>query len=255
MLTKQQYKKAKSLLFKVDPQERDDFEDNDFFLTGKNGQDGTQGERGEKGDTGERGEQGLPGFRGERGERGDKGDQGEPGKNGNSVDLKEVIEEIQPEIMRRIPQGGGNMNRNIWINGNSSVLNRYTDINLKSGTNVTIQYSNNDSLRTTDITLIASGGGGGGGLSRSINTINTSQTIGAASATDYVYLCSAGIQVTLPDATAGNTNLYTIKNTSTSSVLVNTTSAQTIDGQTTVVMPTQYTSIDLESDSLNWNIT
>ena len=191
---------------------------------------------------------------------GPPGPPGEPGKTvvgppGTSVVLDDVLSAIMPSVMSRIPRGGGgNMNRNIWIGGNSSVLSKYTDINIKPGTNITIQYANNDTTRTTDITFIATGGSGGG-LSRSINTINTSQTLGSSGSTDYVYICSAGIQVTMPDATSGNTNLYTIKNTSTSSVLVNTTSAQTIDGQTTVIMPVQYTSIDLESDTANWQIT
>ena len=107
-----------------------------------------------------------------------------------------------------------------------------------------------------DVTFASSGGGQGsvGGVVRSINTVNTSQTAGNTSGTDYIYICSGGINLTLPDATA-NTNLYTIKNTSTSSVLVSTTSLQTIDTQSTIILATQYTSIDLISDGSNWDIT
>ncbi len=77
----------------------------------------------------------------------------------------------------------------------------------------------------------------------------------SASQTDYVYLCSGTMTLTLPDATASNTNLYTIKNVGSGTVTVNTTSAQTIDGNLTITMPVQYTSIDVISDTANWGIT
>jgi len=215
---------------------------------GDRGERGTQGERGPKGDRGERG------FQGYKGEKGDKGDNGKDGKDGTSVDLKEVMEGIMPSVMgqvSRIRTGGGNMNRNISIGGNSSVLSRYTDINLKAGSNVTLTYANNDTTKNVDITIAATGGSG---TTRSINSISTSQTAGSTSGTDYVYVCSAGVALTLPDATS-NTNLYTVKNTSTSSVLIATTSAQTIDAQSNLILATQYTSVDLISDGTNWDIT
>lgn len=172
--------------------------------------------------------------------------------------LKQQIEETRAELISKISNTnhGDHANRNIAIGGNTSVLSRYTDINLKAGANVTLSYAYNDTTKYTDVTIAATGGGGGSvtGIIRSINTISTSQTAGATSGTDYVYICSAGVQLTLPDATT-NQNLYTIKNTSTSSVLVTTTSAQTIDTQPTVIMPVQFTSVDLISDSSNWQIT
>lgn len=216
---------------------------------GPKGAKGDKGEPGIKGIKGDRGEKGFQGPKGEPGPQGKDGKKGETGDDGKSVDLKDVLKEIIP----RLPSGGGNMNRNIVIGGNSSVLSRYTDINLKAGPNVTLSYQNNDTTKRVDITIAATGGGGGGTV-RSVNSISTSQTAGAASGTDYVYICTAGVQLTLPDATA-NTNLYTVKNTSSSSVLVSTTSAQTIDTQSNVILPLQYTSIDLISDSSNWDIT
>lgn len=169
-------------------------------------------------------------------------------------ELTDEIEKLRKELTNRInniPRGGG-ANRNIAIGGNTSVLSTFTDINFKPGANVTITYTKNQTTKYTDVTIAATGGGGG--TTRSINTISTSQTAGATSGTDYVYIASAGIQLTLPDAT-GNTNLYTVKNTSTSSVLVSTTSAQTIDNDTTIIMPVRYTSVDLISDGANWNVT
>lgn len=172
----------------------------------------------------------------------------------------EVISELKKDILRRISliqqTGGGNQNRDIRIGGNASTLSKYTDINLKAGANVTLTYSNNDTTKYLDVTIAATGGGGGSvsGITRSINNISTSQTAGATTGTDYVYIVSAGAKVTLPDALS-NTNLYTVKNTSSSSVMVDTTSAQTIDGSANLILPIQYTSVDLISNGSNWDIT
>ncbi len=225
---------------------------------GEKGERGDKGERGTQGPKGERGERGAIGYQGPQGKKGEKGDKGDKGKDAEEVVLEDVVDLLRPDILSRINRGSGNLNRNIAIGGNQSVLSKYTDINLIAGSNVTITYTSNNATRFTDITFAATGGGGGSvsGIIRSINTISTSQTGGSTSGTDYVYICSSGLQLTLPDATApGQTNLYTIKNTSTSSVLVNTTSAQTIDGQANIILSTQYTSIDIESDTANWQIT
>lgn len=224
-----------------------------------------QGPKGDsiQGPSGPIGPPGRPGPRGFAGQTPTKAEikalipapiPGRPGKDGTSVKLKEVVDEIRPDILKLIPQGG-NMNRNIAVGGNTSVLSRYTDINIKAGSNVTLTYANNNNTKYLDLTIASSGGGGSViGTTRSINTIATSQTAGATSGTDYVYICSAGVQLTLPDAVA-NTNLYTVKNTSTSSVLVSTTAAETIDTSTNLILATQFTSVDLISDGANWEIT
>lgn len=172
----------------------------------------------------------------------------------------EAIEKLRMELLSMIGHmgatGGGNANRNIAIGGNASVLSKYTDINLKAGSNVTITYTNNDSSKYTDVTISSSGGGGGsvGGVVRSINSINTSQTAGNDAGTDYVYVCTAGVRLELPTA-VDNTNLYTVKNTSNSSVLVTTTGAETIDDDSNAILSVKYTSVDLISDDTNWKIT
>lgn len=169
---------------------------------------------------------------------------------------QELLGEIQNtrnDLISRINNHGGNMNRNMAIGGNTSVLGRYTDMNIKAGANVTLTYSNNDTTKYLDLTIAATGGGGGSvtGIIRSINNISTSQTAGNTNGTDYVYICTAGVQVTLP-AAAGNINLYTIKNISNSSVLV----SGTIDNDATgVIMPVKYTSIDVISNNVDWDIT
>lgn len=154
-------------------------------------------------------------------------------------------------VLSRI-SGGGNANRNIAVGGNTSVLSKYTDINIKPGSNVTLSYSNNETTKYLDLTISATGGSG---TTRSINSISTSQTAGDTAGTDYVYVCSAGLNLTLPTA-ASNTNLYTIKNIAASSVLVSTTGGETIDGDTSLILNTQYTAVDLVNNGAdNWSIT
>lgn len=170
------------------------------------------------------------------------------------------LEKLRRELTNRInniPRGGGNANRNIAIGGNTSVLSLFTDINIKAGNNVSLTYQNNQTTKYLDLTITATGGGGSSvaGITRSINRISTSQAAGNTTGTDYTYVCAAGVNLTLPDA-AGNTNLYTVKNIAASSVLVTTTAGQTIDSDATLILATQFTSVDLQNDgSDNWSIT
>jgi hypothetical protein len=101
--------------------------------------------------------------------------------------------------------------------------------------------------------LINAAGGGGGGITRSVNNISTTTTAGATALTDYVYFISGTTTLTLPTA-VGNTNRYTLKNTGTNTVTINTTSSQTIDGSTTITLAVRYTALDVVSDGTNWNI-
>jgi hypothetical protein len=168
-------------------------------------------------------------------------------------ELTNKINDLRKDLLNRINNihGGGNMNRKEMIGG-VDVLKKYTDINWKAGANTTITYANNETLKTTDITITATGGSGG--TVRSINSISTPQTAGATAGTDYVYLISGTTQITMPTA-VGNSNLYTIKNVGVGTVTIATTGVETIDGNLTITMPVQFTSVDLISDSLNWNIT
>lgn len=169
--------------------------------------------------------------------------------------VQDTIDGLRKELTNRInsiPRGGGNMNRNISIGGNQSVLSRYTDINLKAGSNVTITYSNNNTTKYVDVTIAATGGSGG--TVRSINSVSVDTAAGSTSGTDYVYLCSGTMVLTLPDATT-NTNLYTVKNVGSGTITVATTAAQTIDGSASITLPVQYTAVDLISDTANWNVT
>ncbi len=143
------------------------------------------------------------------------------------------------------------MNRQIYING-ADFLKKYTDYNIKAGSNVTITYVDNNATKKVDVTFSATGGGGSvGGTVRQIQTVGVSSTIGSLAGTDQVYLLNQGVQIVLPTP-VGDTNLYTIKNVSNSSILV----VGTIDDDATgVIMPVKYTSIDLISNNVSWDIT
>jgi len=164
--------------------------------------------------------------------------------------LEEEIKKLRRDTMSAIGRGG-NMNRNILVGNNPSTLGRYTDLNIKAGSNVTLSYSDNDNLKTTDLTIAATGGAG---TNRNISTVNVSSVIAAVASTDYVIIAGDGIKLTLPTA-VGNENLYTIKNKAASSVLVGADGSETIDGAGTALMKTQYTAIDLISDNANWHVT
>ena len=88
---------------------------------------------------------------------------------------------------------------------------------------------------------------------KSINIVSINTTAGSVSSTDYVYLGSGNILITLPTA-VGNTNLYTIKNIGTGIVTIGTTSSQTIDGSLTAPINIQYLSLTLVSNGTDWNI-
>lgn len=170
-------------------------------------------------------------------------------------EVDEKLDKLATELRSRIAStqhGGGNMNRSIVVGGNQSTLGYYTDLNLKAGANTTITYTPNHATKFTDITFANTGGSGS---TRSVNSISTNTAAGSSAGTDYVYICTGTITVTLP-ATVGNSNLYTIKNAGTGVVSIATTGGNTIDAQPSIQLGTQYTSVDLISDGVsNWNIT
>lgn len=90
-------------------------------------------------------------------------------------------------------------------------------------------------------------GGGGSGITRISSTISVSSTFAAASQTDYVAFANVGIAFTLPTA-IGNSNLYTVKNVSASSVVVLAPTGQDIDGSASALMPTNYESLSFISN-------
>lgn len=86
-----------------------------------------------------------------------------------------------------------------------------------------------------------------------ISSVSVNTAAGSTAYTDYVYLASGTINITMPTA-VGNTARYTIKNVGAGTVTIDTTGGETIDGSLTAPLPVQYTSLDLVSDGTNWNI-
>lgn len=101
--------------------------------------------------------------------------------------------------------------------------------------------------------VAAGGGGGGGGIARTISAVSTNTSAGATANTDYVYLASNTITITLPTA-VGNSNRYTIKNVGAGVITIATTSGQTIDGAANAEIHFTNNSVDLISTGSNWKI-
>lgn len=106
-----------------------------------------------------------------------------------------------------------------------------------------------DALGNANWTTITSGTG----ITRSVNSISTATTAAAVAATDYVYFCTGTTTLTLPTAVS-NTNRYSVVNNDpTLTTTIATTTAQTINGSTTVTLvPGQ--AVDLISNNANWSI-
>lgn len=86
-------------------------------------------------------------------------------------------------------------------------------------------------------------------IARSISSISTNTSAGSTTKTDYIYICTASLTLTLPTA-VGNTNIYTVKNSSGTTTIA-TTSSQTIDGASTYQLITPQ-SVTLVSNGSNW---
>lgn len=92
-----------------------------------------------------------------------------------------------------------------------------------------------------------------GGVSRVVSILSVSSTLEASANTDYAFFPNVGVVLTLPTAIS-NTNRYTIKNRSSSSILVSATTGEDIDDATTALLTTQNESIDLLSNGSVWGI-
>lgn len=118
---------------------------------------------------------------------------------------------------------------------------------LQPGTNVT--FTGNGTQQSPYV-VNSSGGGSGSGITRTISVISSNTNAAASSTTDYVYIASGTITLTLPTASS-NTNAYGIKNSGTGIITVATTSAQTIDGNSNIMLTTNQF-ITVYSNGSNW---
>ena len=147
--------------------------------------------------------------------------------------------------------GGATFASAVSFLGNISAPNIVNTVNgltaavsITSGSNITL-------TQTGSLITIASTAGGG--FTRSIISFTGATSAGSASSTDYVYICGStgSIDLTMPTAVS-NTNRYTVKQNSTGTLTIITTSSQTIDGVTGFALNRQYQAVDLISDNSNW---
>lgn len=87
------------------------------------------------------------------------------------------------------------------------------------------------------------------GITRVTSVLSVSSTLAAISMTDYAFFPNVGLALTMPTA-IGNSNLYTVKNMSTSSVLV--IASEGIDGSASALLPVQNQSLDIISNGSVW---
>jgi hypothetical protein len=95
-----------------------------------------------------------------------------------------------------------------------------------------------------------------GSMATSVTTKTANATVAAI---DFTVLCNnttGPITITLPTAAGIGGRMYIIKKTSASgnNVTVVCNGAQTIDGNATYLLTTQYSSIMIQSDGVNWGI-
>ena len=90
----------------------------------------------------------------------------------------------------------------------------------------------------------------------SVNNITSNTVISNPSAqviwVVYDSTSSTAISVTLPTAVGISGMRYDIKRSGTGTVTVNTTSSQTIDGLSSIVISSQYASLTVVSNGSNW---
>ena len=152
----------------------------------------------------------------------------------------------------------GSASSPIWQASSSGFADPMTtrgDLIFRNASNVTARLGRGtvNQVLTSDGTDLLWSSASGSGITRTVINQSTTVTAGAAAAVDYIYACTTTFTLTLPTA-IGNTNRYTIKNSGTGIITVDTTSSQTIDDGLTVVIATRYSSIDLVSNGTNWTI-
>jgi len=157
---------------------------------------------------------------------------------GASSSVLTSVDNVNKRVNIEIPGSlGGPSFGTISVSGQSSVVAGMPDdvLTLVAGSNITLTTN----AGNNSVTITSSGGGGSvTGISRTTSIITANTTGGNTTGVDYVYLANAGLQFTLPTA-IGNNNLYTVKNTAVSSVLIGVTAGQSIDGSSTVLLTQQ----------------
>jgi len=141
----------------------------------------------------------------------------------------------------------------LTLTGNASAVNSLIITNQAAGSAPQIQATGND--LNVGVNVVPKGSG----LFRfnsnqvgtwSKTTLTTSATLSSVSGHRYVVLLDSGAVPTMPTAVSNN-SLYTLKNIHTSDITISTTSSQTIEGSSTLVLSAGSSS-DVISDGANW---
>lgn len=92
-----------------------------------------------------------------------------------------------------------------------------------------------------------------GSFATKTTTVTTNTTLNA---THQEVRCnsSSAFTITLPAANTCINRIYTIKNINTGAITIDGNSSETIDGATTKLIPTQYTSYTIQSNGTSWDI-
>ncbi len=240
------------------------------------GPKGDKGDQGEKGDTPVAGidfplpKDGSPGAKGDPGPRGEKGN---PGIDG-VANMSEVRSLTENEI--RLHEK--TFNHDPFLLGTKEV----TEEGMEDGDVLTFDQKNNKLIYTTvkqvasKISRLAgrglslpsqashagqflttdghrsSWGTVSAGISRVITNISISTAAGSTALTDYVYICTGTLTLTLPTCT-GNSNRYSVKNAGVGTVTVAFTGGQTADSLSTVNVKIN-SALEFISNGSNWSI-
>lgn len=125
-----------------------------------------------------------------------------------------------------------------------------------SHSNISFAYDANNQV----VNATASNGGSSRPTVSTINSfISSAYTISspASSVLEEIYLISNGstaVTINLPTASGITGMIYQIKRLGSANVTIDGNSSETIDGQTTIILYTQYSSVTLVSNGSNWTI-
>lgn len=125
-----------------------------------------------------------------------------------------------------------------------------------SATSGQMSYYASTGSTITGSTAITTDGSNITSMALKSNTYTANHTITTGEVVIYANANGGGFSVTLPDATTVTNKVFYIKKTDTSgnTVTIATTSSQTIDGSTTVLLSTPYSVRTVISDGSNWQI-
>jgi len=145
--------------------------------------------------------------------------------------------------------GSGSSSSNGFAGGVNAVANQLNSVQLGSGTNgtdSTIQFLSSGSVTAAEFGQLAS------------NVTTITATTYTALVTDGAILANnaAGVTITLPAAASVPSNYrLSIKNIGSSGeITINGDGAETIDGELSIILTTQYESVTLVTDGSNWFI-